>query len=833
MKKCLLLSMALLISSASQFKADAIEINDDEVISIYCVSSLESKRGVYTLPISGEYSATKISGTTYIQYDFSGSGGTFTDRNTVYGSKQNGFSIFAGKATSEGNGDGPWSHTLWSWRTPPPYVNFTYEIIATDMTFDPETEQIYGWFKADDDGNEHRLCIYDGEKCSITPVGPNSSVPISAIAADKNGQLWGVSGALGAIYAIDKTNGTLQEAGSIPVSANGKNQSATFEFSSGKLYWNAVEDDTKASLYRIDVNTCSAERIYDFPAGERFSAFFIPDKEPAKTAPAKVEDLAGRFTGKGSDVEVTFTLPDKTYGGSSLKGNVKYSLTADGSEIDAGAAEAGSLYAKTFSLAAGNHTLTVTMSNGSGNGPVASANVFVGFDEPDAVTNIKTSVNGNEVTLTWDEPKGINGGVIDLSQITYSVTRIPEWDEVATGLTETTFTDKIPEAPISEYTYTVTVYNGSEAGLTGVSEPVLVGKANTVPYRQDFDSVSDLGDIAYKVINDRPSSNTWILDNDGNGNKFMSVTGQYPNNRDDYFFTAPISFSKGITYNLKFKIANNSATENTQIRILLSRAQSRSEEFHLRPYIEPNLVFRSGTDHVGEFEEQSMTFSVEESGEYCLGFYDFGSYYTSNTVYIDDIEITAEEMPGPAIDMAVTEVKAPETVSATGYFEVIATITNNGTEPATCNIILESDSKTISSAAIEKPIQPGAQFQQFFELKWTEDAPDNITYIIRVETEGDEDNSNDVSEPFTVAYDKRSSLKPADTAAANALKVKTSRSQAEITGAEGLQISVIAAASGTEVARVSQAPAKWTVTLAPGLYLVKAGTSSAMKVMIR
>lgn len=830
MKKCLMMSLAAVIASAS-FSANAIDVGEDNTASIYCVGSLESKHGVYTLPLSGNYSATKISGSTYIQYDFSGSGGTFTDRNTVYGSKSKGVMIFAGKATAEGGADGPWSHVSWSWRTPPPYVDFTYEVIATDMTFDPVTEQIYGWFKADAAGLEHRLCIYDGESCAITPVGQNSSVPISAIAADKDGQLWGLAGSLGDLYKINKTTGALEKTGSLPICASGENQSAAFDFNSGKLYWGAIESILKASLYSVDVNNCTAEKIYDFPAGDRFSAFYIPVKEASNSAPAKVTDLTGRFTGNGAEVEVTFTAPEKTFGGYKLSGNIKYSLTADGDEIDAGTIAAGAAYSKIFTLSDGDHTLSVTMSNGSGKGPAAEANVFVGFDEPGAVTDIKTRVDGNRVTLTWNEPTGINGGIVDLSRITYTVTRIPEWDEVATGLTETTFTDEVPDAPVAEYTYTVTVYNDSEAGLTEVAEPVLVGKAHTIPYRQDFDTVSDLSEIAYKVINDKPASNTWILDSDDDGNKFLSVTGQYPNTRDDYFFTAPLALRRGVTYNLSFKIANSSPSDNTQIRIFLSRAQSKSEEFHIRPYIEPNLSFSPGPIGAGIFEQQSMTFSVEESGDYCLGFYDFGPYYTNNTVSIDEIEITAEEITGPAIDMAVTEVTAPEKVIATGYFEVIATIVNNGSEPATCNVILESDNTTVASVAIEKAIQPGAQFQQFFELKWSEDAPESITYIVRVETDGDEDSSNDASEPFTVAYDKHSSLSPDH--AANALNVTTSRSQAEITGAEGLEVSVIAAASGAEVARTTQAPAKWTVTLAPGLYLVKAGESAAVKVMIR
>lgn len=643
MKNPIVRLMAVMAVAASFFEAKAIEIGEEENVVIYCVSSLEGNRGVYTLPVSGDFDATKISGTTYIQYDFGGSGGTFTDANTVYGSRSTGMSVYAGKATAEGGGDGPWSHTAWTWRSKPPYVDFTYDIVATDMTFDPVSKQIFGWFKADSYGLEYRLCVYDGENCKTTPVGPATSLVITAIAADRQGQLWGIAGRQGHLYRIDKTDGSVTDAGALPVTATGENQSATFDPTSGKLYWNAVLNSMDAALYRVDVNALSAEKVYDFPMGKRFSAFSIPVKEANAGAPAAVADLAGRFTGSGSDVEVTFSAPVKTFGGGNLSGNVRFKLSTDGSELDAGTIKSGDAYAKTFTLTEGVHSLSVIMSNGQGAGPAANAEVLVGFDEPGRVTGLTATASGSTVTLVWNAPVGLNGGVVDLDKVTYTVTRIPEGAAVAEGLKVCAFTDVIPEGPIAEYTYSVTVCCGSETGLTTISDPVLVGEPNTVPYSQDFNSLSTLSEVAYKVINDRADTNTWELVKGDDGNGYVSVKGKYPFNRDDYLFTAPLALEAGIEYTLDFKVANSSSSEPAQLSVFLSRAQSASEDAFVKPYLIPELTFTATEGEEGEFVGWSVKFTVGESGAYCLGFHDFGAYYSNNAVSIDDIRLKSDK----------------------------------------------------------------------------------------------------------------------------------------------------------------------------------------------
>lgn len=259
-------SACLLAGSAYAAGPQRIEIDDeDDAALIYAVGALDGNKGVYTLPLSGTYAADKISGSTYIQYNFNGSGGTFVSKETVYGTYDAGFSIYAGKATAAGGADGPWSHVTWNYRNMSDYTNYTYEIVATDMTYDAVGGKIYGWFKADNDGFSYHLCIYDGEAVTVTPVGGTSSIVLNAIAADGSGNLWGVDGASGVLYSISKTDGTPTKVGSLGVSGYSyPNQSAAIDPASGKMYWSAL-NMMSAYLYEIDLTECTATMVYSFP----------------------------------------------------------------------------------------------------------------------------------------------------------------------------------------------------------------------------------------------------------------------------------------------------------------------------------------------------------------------------------------------------------------------------------------------------------------------------------------------------------------------------------------------------------------------------------------
>lgn len=679
--------VSLCVSSLS---IEAITIDDDSAAQIYCVSTLSGNRGIYTIPTGGEFAATKLSGTTYIQYDFGASAGAFVSKDKVYGSKDAGYSVFAGSATSAGNENGPWGESYWNYRSPGGTA-YTYEIVATDMTFNPVDEKIYGWFKADSYGLNYRLAVYDGENISVTPVGPNSNVVITALAADNNGELWGIEGNAGQLYKISKSTGELEKVGELPVFASSTGQSATFDPDNGNtLYWGAVLNSMQASLYKINVKTLATEQVYEFPTGQRFNAFYIPAKEAKKGSPAKVEDLCGRFTGEDSSVEVTFTASTQTFGGQTLSGALKYELSIDTDVTDNGTINAGEEFAKTYRMSEGSHTLTLTLANNAGKGPKATATVYVGFDVPGAVKNLVAEPIGrNQVKLSWEMPDGSLGGLIDTKAVTYSVMRFPDFEEVATDLTETTFTDEVPGVTIAEYSYTVTsVYNG-EPCASASTDLMLIGTPHSIPYSQNFEQAQTLSDITYKVIDLDPNTPTWTLA-EAEGNKFVQIEGKDNAQRRDYLFSAPISFKGGTEYTLRFKISNNTSSP-TQLRIFLSKSRTSDDSEFVRPYIKPNFNHQPTTTNVGQFVQYETSFTPDETGDYCLGFYDFSSYWISSTIGIDDIEITES-------NSALTEITSAADISVTAHKSAI-TITG----PAGANVGITS---TAGHTVIARGILP-------------------------------------------------------------------------------------------------------------------------------
>lgn len=603
-------------------------------VEIYAVGQ-QSNAGVYTLPVGETFSCDKISGSTYIQYYFSG--GTFVSKETVYGTSDTGWSIYAGKATAEGGVDGPWSHTAWNYRDAD-FQSYTWEIVSFDMTYDEISGKIYGSFRGDEYGISSRLCIYDGENITITPVG-NFSDMITAIAADPSGKLYGIAGYYGNLYSIDKTNGQLSLIGSLGVTANGANQSAAIDPVSGKLYWGATTSFS-ASLYEVDLETCSATKLYDFPYGQRFNAFYIPEPDAPQGAPAAVENLSVTPVGEGTDVSVSFTMPSTTVGGETISEELDYVIEIDGESIEGGEGKAvpGEDVSSRLTLSNGSHTVSVSCLNTAGKGPKSSAAVFAGFDIPGSVSDINISAEDNHITISWNAPTGKNGGAIDYSKITYTITRNPGAAEVAADLTETSATDDIPEAPIAEYTYTITVNYDGVPGESMESGSIMVGKPYTIPYKQDFENAVSFSDIAFKAIDKDKNTESWQIA-EADGNKFAQIKAGFYTNRNDYLFAAPVMFTGEKKYILKFKLSNSSNYYGTNIRIFLSRTQNDNEEDFIEPFISSNFQQEGSAENMGKFITHEIEFEVKDSGIYCLCFHDMGYYFTNNDICIDDIEI--------------------------------------------------------------------------------------------------------------------------------------------------------------------------------------------------
>ena len=668
-----LLSISLLGGVAIASHA-AIGVDDPSVI--YCVGVGDANRGVFTIATEGsEPNPTKLNGSTYISYSCIQSGGTFTDTETLYGTWYSYSSYFAFMATAAGNGtDGPWSPTYYGYRDGS-WNDFTKAIKATDMAYDAKSEKIYGWFSAAGAySTGYRLGIYNGESINtvgVTQVGSDTSTKITALAFDSEGTLWGIEGGTGNIYTISTTDGTLTQKGNIGVYAGQDNESAAYDAKSGKLFYGA-KTYYSYILYSIDLTTFTATQVYNMGT-TGYNAFYIPAPATSKGAPAAAENLKGEFTGTGTDVKVTFTAPTETFGGSALSGELTWSLTIDGKAPETNATgkiNARGSFEQTYTMERGTRKISVVLSNAEGAGPKADAEVFAGFDTPKAVTGISLAADGNAVTISWQAPESENGGVLDTENITYTVTRYPGAVNVVEKTKNLSVTDNIPEGPIAEYYYIVTVNDGETTGPAATSGSVLVGQPYTIPYSQDFNNVESLDAICYKTTNDdaRYPGNTnlhvWEL-GEFDGQKCMTLEKQSYWAQSANLYTCPMSFMAGVEYTLKFKIGASTPNALTtdymkemyvaKFKVMLVKNQSKAEGDVVADI--DNDVQYSISDNDAKFIEKTMTFTVPANGVYSVAFTDNEtSLYTTMTMALDDIELTAKyPTPMPAENLQAEE----------------------------------------------------------------------------------------------------------------------------------------------------------------------------------
>lgn len=625
----------------------------------YAVGATDANKGVYKLPLEGEFPEVpeKISTTTIggMQWSFQQSGGTFISKEKAVGSAfLSGSRYYVVIATSDGDGEnGPWSHSYYSYRNDN-LEDYNYTFRATDMTYDAASDKVYAWCYYNSYGISTALAVFNAEAQTVEFVGSASYTQIDALAIDANGQLWGIAGQSGMLYKIDKSNGAMTEAFSLGVSSyNGSNQSAAFDPSTGKLYWGAANMYSNY-LYVIDVEAQSCELVYNFPAGKKFNGFYIPGPDTKSGAPAAPENLSAAYTGTATDMLVSFNAPTLSYGGVELTGELTYHIQVDGSEVATGAIQPGDEYSESMTMTEGLHSLTVYLSNEVGDGTPVSVDAHAGYDEPAAVTDLAANVDGSSATLTWKAPMGKNGGLVDMSKVAYSVSR--NGVEIATSVTDTEYTDTLDEAPMAEYVYNVTVVFDGEAGDSVSTDGLLIGTPYSIPFKQDFEEIETLGSVAFKAICEIPDNcNDWQM-NYLDGNKCVSLSYMTYGTVYDHLFTSPLQLLSGVTYTLKFKVACNVVGESPAMRVNLSKSQSLNSDDYIYPWIVSKIKYTCNADNVGQFIELSYDFTVEEDGVYFIDFYDTtNSWNYDSAVYLDDIEITgAFPTPKAVADFAAT-----------------------------------------------------------------------------------------------------------------------------------------------------------------------------------
>ena len=642
-------AIALAVGGGVSYAApQRIIIDDEKPLEIYALGA-SSKVGVYKLNPTDLSNPTILARGTWVQYTGSGvgGGGTFLDAETVVGVKYN-YSPYPFEATAAGTEDGPWAHS---------YFAASYYIPGNvyDMAYDETSGDIYCWY----DVNSFNKCLgkYDRASHTITRVGSAPSTAVYAIAIDADGQLWGV-GTYGMLSKIDKITGVVEDvtggAGSRAQFQTNMPMSAAIDPASGIMYivGRAGSYDTYASMMKVNLSDYSVENLGALDG--YFNCLYIAGSSIADGAPAPAENLAAAFN--GTKTVVTFTAPSQTHSGGKLSGELDYTITVDGEEVATGNVNAGEEASKELDLADGTHEITVVLSNAAGAGKSAKTSVFSGFDVPGNISGLTATAEGSKVSLAWTAPEGVNGGILDMSKLRYTVTRGS--DEVASALEATSADDEV-SGNVKQYTYTVTVVYDGAAGQSQ-SVTVMAGAPYDIPYALDLNGIESFGEAGVTVLDpntgNSAASPTWSLTKVGEENCAVSFSSLYYN-RSEYLFLPPASYKASAIYTLTFKVAASGTNaynlKTAKLRVLMAAEPTSDEEALTDLYTNPlddtkNYIEVAAKANEYDWADCSVEFTVAEDGVYSVGIEDFANFYENDaTVAVKDLAISVR-YPTPA-----------------------------------------------------------------------------------------------------------------------------------------------------------------------------------------
>ena len=515
--------------------------------------------------------------------------------------------------------------------------------LATDLSYDAIDDVAYGCFYAES-GEGVDWGYMDVHSLSVTHIAPLQGQLI-AVAVNSRGEAYAVTNS-GYFVKGDKKTGALT-----PIGHTGLTpaylQSATFG-GDGRFYWAASLSDDTSALYTIDLTTGSASLVTPFPGNEEVVALGAIAATPADEAPTAPKGLAAAFANDQLSGVVSFSIPAKTFGGSTLSGDIAYTVTVDGEDLATGTAAAGQAVSVPITVGhAGYHYFVVTLSNEAGESTPATLRQWVGIDEPQPVTNVVLTKTGErEATVTWTAPTAsVHGGYFSTDRLTYNVTRLPDGKQVATGLKTNTYIDNVDITGQALVRYSVTVLADDVEGASATSNGIIYGDAFEVPVHFSFDTEDEFNIFTVIDNNETPSldSGSWLYSPSGQVAGYNTGT----KDGDDWLITPAISMKADRQYTFQYDVCCYSDYWPDEYSVFMGNAATAEA-------MTTQLLPRT-TIYWDEFRTMTFTVTVPEDGVYYFGFYATseagGAFFL-----IDDIKVEeglALKAPAEVTDLTV------------------------------------------------------------------------------------------------------------------------------------------------------------------------------------
>ncbi len=468
-------------------------------------------------------------------------------------------------------------------------------------------------------------------------------------------------------------------------------------------------------------------------------------------APAAVVDLKALTDPDGAfKTTVSFTAPDKTYGGADLSAISKIEVLRDGNLVytfeNVTPGQACSFVDEVGKE--GDVTYRVVAYNEAGAGNPAEVTTFVGIDVPAAPTNLRITDSATDpgmITVSWDAvTTDRNGQPINPSLVTYTIAEYEAgygWVDMKTGITDTFFTFRAVD-PGKQAFVQYAVYSETTGGYEGTAtdiEPV------GTPYNGVDESFPG-GHMTYDWAVDYSSPNAkWgiytdssVSSSDGD-NGFAGMLG-YNEGSYSSLISAKISLEGCTNPGVSFFVYSQDFDNENTVEVFVREAGT--EEWNSVKTFKANEVAAAG-------EWGLVAIPLPEYAGKTIQLRIQAMTITFSYTFVDNIHV------GSLLDydLAATAINGPEAVKPGDDYSISVKVSNVGVKTVDAySVELYADGEKVATKAMTA-LAAGMSAQAVFDFTLSPVATEPIEYKAVVVLANDEQAENNESESTTVAIE--------------------------------------------------------------------------------
>lgn len=503
-----------------------------------------------------------------------------------------------------------------------------YDGIAWAATaLNPNDDLAYGTFYSED-GSKGTWGIYNPvtQEHIYTDYTPAYYV----LAFNSKGVLYGIDFE-GNFGTVDTANGEMDVISSLPLVPSEYRTGAIIDSPTNIMFTHIITDDGYVHACNIDL--ASGDMISDdiLSSPTQYIGWFtIPEAEYG--APAQPENLSAYFADGSLDGTISFDVPTTTYGGDVLPDErLEYKVFIGTEEIASGYTYKGEKVNVHYTVQnEGNYVFNVVVINSVGKSPYASVSYWVGPATPIAIPESKAvKFDDHTIEVEW---KGVSYNTenveIDPTQISYTVTRMPDNVVVADDIKETKLTDYVEYDGRAKFQYRIVANYGDNSSEATLTNHVTFGYIEPA-YTNDFDN--DYMAKDFTVIDENRDGSTWSYNY-----VWKAMTNSYcSTGNNDWLISEPVALKKGV-YRIEISAVSSTYSAMSKLKVAVGDTQSVDDmtTVVMESFDVDGAYIVEGIPDIDVYN-YSMELTVDKDGDYYVGLNDC-------SVAIPNIQISSQ-----------------------------------------------------------------------------------------------------------------------------------------------------------------------------------------------